>query len=76
LDGRYLSNQGLYVVQLAGVRTRREAEALRGGLAKEGAIFSWLWLPELPMTDGELSRTENSQRDFPGSSFFPGWGED
>jgi 16S rRNA processing protein RimM len=32
LDGRYLSNKSLYIVQLAGVETVEEAEALRGSL--------------------------------------------
>ncbi len=47
LDGRYLSNKSLYIVQLAGVRTRIEAEALRGSL---------LLVPEsdrLPLEEGE-----------------------
>lgn len=47
LDGRYLSNKSLYIVQLAGVETVEEAEALRGSL---------LLVPEsdrLPLEEGE-----------------------
>lgn len=44
----------------------------------EGAIFSWLWLKDLPMTDWELYQ-ELKKEDViivPGSTFFPGLKED
>ena len=47
LQGRYLSNKGLYIVKLAGVETVDRAEALRGSL---------LMVPENdrpPLEDGE-----------------------
>jgi valine--pyruvate aminotransferase len=44
----------------------------------EGAIFAWLWLQDLPMTDWELYQQlkEVGVITVPGSSFFPGLGED
>ena len=47
LQGRYLSNKGLYIVKLAGVKTVEQAEALRGSL---------LMVPESdrpPLEEGE-----------------------
>ena len=44
----------------------------------EGAIFSWLWLQDLPITDWELYQ-ELKKHDVivvPGSTFFPGLKED
>ncbi len=44
----------------------------------EGAIFSWLWLKDLPITDWELYQ-ELKEHDViivPGSTFFPGLKED
>ncbi|AFZ50838.1 valine--pyruvate transaminase [Dactylococcopsis salina] len=44
----------------------------------EGAIFSWLWLKDLPMTDWELYQ-ELKKHDVivvPGSTFFPGLKEE
>ncbi|AFZ43844.1 valine-pyruvate aminotransferase apoenzyme [Halothece sp. PCC 7418] len=44
----------------------------------EGAIFSWLWLKDLPITDWELYQ-ELKKHDVivvPGSTFFPGLKED
>lgn len=40
----------------------------------EGAIFAWLWLPELPMTDWEFYQELKTQDVIvvPGSAFFPG----
>jgi valine--pyruvate aminotransferase len=44
----------------------------------EGAIFSWLWLKDLPMTDWELYQELKQVGVIvvPGSSFFPGLRED
>lgn len=44
----------------------------------EGAIFSWLWLPELPITDWEFYQALKKVGVIvvPGSSFFPGLRED
>ncbi len=44
----------------------------------EGGIFAWLWLDELPMTDGELYQQLKQVGVIvvPGSSFFPGLRED
>ncbi|WP_373538233.1 valine--pyruvate transaminase [Microcoleus sp.] len=44
----------------------------------EGAIFAWLWLKDLPMTDWELYQKlkEVGVIVVPGSSFFPGLRED
>lgn len=40
----------------------------------EGAIFAWLWLPDLPVTDKELYERVKREKVFvvPGSHFFPG----
>ena len=44
----------------------------------EGAIFAWLWLKDLPMTDWEFYQKlkEAGVIAVPGSSFFPGLKED
>lgn len=44
----------------------------------EGAIFAWLWLKDLPMTDWELYQKLKEVRVIvvPGSSFFPGLREE
>ncbi len=44
----------------------------------EGAIFAWLWLRDLPMTDWELYQRLKQAGVIvvPGSSFFPGLSED
>ncbi len=44
----------------------------------EGAIFAWLWLKDLPMTDGDLYQALKKVGVIvvPGSSFFPGLRED
>ena len=44
----------------------------------EGAIFSWLWLPELPMTDWDFYQELKKVGIIvvPGNSFFPGLRED
>ena len=44
----------------------------------EGAIFGWLWLDRLPMTDWELYQELKQQGVIvvPGSTFFPGLKED
>lgn len=44
----------------------------------EGAIFAWLWLPEIPTTDGDLYQKLKSVGVIvvPGNSFFPGLRED
>ncbi len=44
----------------------------------EGAIFAWLWLRDLPMTDWELYQhlKQAGVIVVPGSSFFPGLSED
>lgn len=44
----------------------------------EGAIFAWLWLKDLPITDQELYRRIKVHKVFvvPGEPFFPGLHED
>lgn len=44
----------------------------------EGAIFAWLWLDQLPITDKELYRRIKAHHVFvvPGEPFFPGLNED
>lgn len=44
----------------------------------EGAIFAWLWIKDLPITDQELYRRIKKQGVFvvPGEPFFPGLNED
>lgn len=42
--------------------------------AREGAMFGWLWLRDLPVTDVELYEKLKRERVIvvPGSFFFPG----
>jgi valine--pyruvate aminotransferase len=44
----------------------------------EGAIFAWLWLKDLPVTDWEFYQKLKQENVIvvPGSSFFPGLKED
>ncbi len=44
----------------------------------EGAIFAWLWLKDLPMTDWDVYRKIKQEHVIvvPGSPFFPGLNED
>lgn len=44
----------------------------------EGAIFAWLWLKDLPITDKELYQLIKKEHVFvvPGEPFFPGLNED
>ena len=44
----------------------------------EGAIFAWLWLKDLPMTDWEFYQELKQEGVIavPGSTFFPGLKED
>ena len=44
----------------------------------EGAIFAWLWLKDLPMTDWDVYRKIKQEHVIvvPGSPFFPGLNEE